>query len=282
MKRYLKPIFFGINPKLNEETNKYEFTLDFDDNQYNDVVQFIEPYFFESKIDDDVFYFGYKFNDGVDSKLRKEFIEFMKDVKYEQWEDPEDEWSETYFESGGIKEPELKRMVIRSVNNIGLSKFDIDVIVYPQSYGNLVSSIAKCLTDYLSVGRKIPSESLVKAAPSEISFNVDKCWEGIQSNEIRVPSYVDYAYLLNIREKIANAERFSMRKLVHPPVLRKYVEGIFRPPIFKPIESADTVLIVDDFKTTGTTIKQIVDAIRSFNPDAVIYIFTLFGKTGKL
>ena len=96
-----KSITCGINPKRDSESNNYTFDINFDNNAPNDVVQFIEPFYQESRIDDDVFWFGYKFNDGVDSDLRKAFIAFMKDVKKERWVDPEDEWSDIYFEEGG-------------------------------------------------------------------------------------------------------------------------------------------------------------------------------------
>ncbi len=282
MKKWIKLIQAGISGKLNEATNKYDFTVDFNNNSSEDVIQFIEPYFFESSINDDVFWFGYKFNDGVDSKLRKEFIEFMKDVKTEIWDDPEDEWSETYFEQGGISESDLNTMIIRSLKNAGLQNYDIDLIVCPESKGKLVSEIVKCTSNYLSTNRTIPSEILVKSDPSDIKFDIEKCLDDIEDNKIRVPHYVDEPYLKEIEHKIKTADRFSMRKLVYPPVLRKYVTGIFRIPLLKPLETAESILVIDDFKTSGTTIQQMVSSIRKVNPETIIYIFTLFGKTGKL
>lgn len=283
MKRYKRSkITCGINPRYNEETKEYTFDIDFDENQDSDVIQFLEPYYFESKLDGDVFWFGYKFNDGVDSKLRKAFINFMKDVGYEKWVDPEDEWSETYFDSNGISESDLRTMIIQSVNHIGLRNYDIDLIVSPESAGRLTNSISRCLQDYLNIGRKIDYQQLIKAAPSEIRFNIEKCLKDIEEGNIKVPSYVDEAYLKKIEHRIKTADRFSMRQLVHPPVLRMYVDGIFKAPVMKPLESAESILIVDDFKTSGTTIRQMIKTIRTFNTDNVIYVYTLFGKTGKL
>ena len=75
------------------------------------------------------------------------------------------------------------------------------------------------------------------------------------------------------------APTFSLRKYIKPTVLRNYVTNFYK--IAKNndlIESAETVLVVDDFGTTGTTIREIIRNIRDINPTCEIYIFTLMGN----
>ena len=73
----LRPIYAGINGKLDPATNKYKFSVDFDNNQADDVIQFIEPYFQRSEIDGSTYWFGYTFNDGQSNPRRDEFIDLF-------------------------------------------------------------------------------------------------------------------------------------------------------------------------------------------------------------
>ena len=49
----------------------------------------------------------------------------------------------------------------------------------------------------------------------------------------------------------------------------------------KALQSADQVLIVDDFKTTGSTLSEMIRIIRQYNPTCQIYVFTLLGNGRK-
>ena len=82
MKRYLRPVYTGISGKLDKESNKYKFVVDFENNSEDDVIKFVEPYFHQSAIDDNVYWFGYSFNDGQANPRRDEFIEFLKIIRF--------------------------------------------------------------------------------------------------------------------------------------------------------------------------------------------------------
>ena len=280
MKRMLKPIYAGISGKLNSKTNKYEFTVDFNLNSDDDVIKFIEPYFQTSAIDGNVYWFGYSFNDGQANPRRDEFIEFLKNVQPEKLVDPEDEWSGFSYDNKHITETDLNTMVSRSLSRLHLNNYNVDAIVYPESAsGNLVKMIVKCVRRFLAPIKDVPASELSKSSPEDIEFDFVRYHEDIDANTIDVPDYVTDDYINAMLRKARNAEVFSLRRYIKPPVLRNYVSNFYD--ISKSIDviaAADTVLVIDDFGTTGTTIREIIRNIRNINQNCGIYIFTLMGN----
>ena len=64
--------------------------------------------------------------------------------------------------------------------------------------------------------------------------------------------------------------------------IRPYVRNFMElKNVDKALQSAEQVLIVDDFKTTGTTLAEMIRIIRQYNPHCQIYIFTLLGNSRK-
>ncbi len=279
MKRVVKKIFAGINGRFDEKTGKYKFEVNLDGNSEDDVIQFVEPYFQQSTIDDNTYWFGYSFNDGQPNPRRDEFIEFIKTVQPEKLNDPEDEWSGYSFSSDHITEPELRSMIIRSLDRIKLNNYSVDTIVYPESKsGNLVKMIVRCISDYIHSARRVCSEEFKKADPSEIEFDFDKFYRDMDGM-IDVPEYVDDDYIRKMLNKARNSDSFSLRRLIKPAVLRNYVSNFYSiDKNVSTISSAEVILLVDDFGTTGTTIRELIRNIRSVNQECEIYIFTLMGN----
>ena len=164
MKILKRPIYAGISGKLDTVSNKYKFKVDFDKNSNDDVIKFIEPYFCQSTIDDNTYWFGYSFNDGQPNPRRDEFIEFLKTVQPEKLIDPDDEWSGFDYDDEHITESDLNTMILRSMSRLHLDKYSVDIIVYPESKsGNLVKMIAKCISRFLSNVREVNAAEAVKA-----------------------------------------------------------------------------------------------------------------------
>lgn len=280
MKRMLRPIYAGINGKLDPATNKYKFSVDFDNNQADDVIQFIEPYFHESSIDANTYWFGYSFNDGQSNPRRDEFIKFMKNVQPENWSDPDDEWSDPVYNDESITEPELNTMIFRSMNRIHISERNIDTIIYPESKsGNLVNMIVKQIRQAMPSIPRLQVGQVLKASPSHITFDYDKFHEDLDSGEVVVPSFVNDAYIDDMMSQARTSRAFSIRRDVHPVTLRPYLSGFYEHTNVESILSdASVVLIVDDFGTTGTTIRELIRVVRTINKQCGIYIFTLMGN----
>ena len=82
--------------------------------------------------------------------------------------------------------------------------------------------------------------------------------------------------------KAQSGPSFSLRKYIKPAVLRNYVSNFYK--IDKDLSSianSEVILVVDDFGTTGTTIRELINNIRKINDDCEIYIFTLMGNRRK-
>lgn len=280
MKRYVYPVYAGISGKLDDKTNKYKFVVDFEQNSADDVVKFVEPYFHQSAIDGNTYWFGYSFNDGQPNPRRDEFIEFLKHVQPERLVDPEDEWSGFDYDDEHITETDLNNMIIRSLSRLKLDKYSVDAMVYPESHsGNLVQMIVRCISQYLSPVKEVKGNELRKADPQSVEFDYSRYYKDLDANKIDVPEYVTDDYIKHMLQKARSADTFSLRKHIKPTILRNYISNFYTTgKDVSSIESSDVVLVVDDFGTTGTTIREIVRNIRDINPTCEIYIFTLMGN----
>lgn len=281
MKVLKRSIYAGISGKLDKKTGKYKFNVDFEKNTADDVVKFIEPYFRKSLIDNNVYWFGYSFNDGQSSPRRDEFIQFLKHVQPERLVDPEDEWSGFDYNDETITETDLAAMVLRSLDRIKLNNYSVDTIVYPESKsGNLVKMIVRCITDKIYRAKEVKAEELRKCEAADIDFDYNKFYKDLENDKIDIPSFVDEDYIYNMLQRARSADSFSLRKYIKPAVLRNYISNFYQVSTSGSavIASSEVVLIVDDFGTTGTTIRELIRNIREINKDCEIYIFTLMGN----
>ena len=280
MKKLLRKVYAGISGKYDENSKRYKFSVDFDKNDNDDVVKFIEPFFRQSSIDGNTYWFGYSFNDGQPNPRRDEFIQFLKHVQPEKLVDPEDEWSGIEYNDESITETDLASMIIRSLDRIRLRRFSVDTIVYPESKsGNLVNMIVRCISRYVESAKKVSLEEFQKNDASEIDFDFARFEEDLVDDTIDVPDFVNDQYIHNMLSRARSADTFSLRKYIKPAVLRNYVSNFYK--INKDISAiinSDVVLVVDDFGTTGTTIRELIRNIRELNQDCEIYIFTLMGN----
>lgn len=285
MKKLIKNVYAGISAEFNRANNRYQFNVDFEQNSKEDIIQFLEPYHFDSNIDDNIHWFGYKYNEGIkDDKLRKEFIEFMKNVQEgSDFNIEEDAALPEKYSPFYLTEDDLNIMLIRSLKGIGLSQYNIDTVVYPGSSGahNLVKVMIKCIKEYLRTSDKITYSELSKLAAKDITVDRKQFVQDLYNNEPALQGMtIDTIYQLSQDLEDLGDTLFSMRSHIHPKALRKYVKNIFAIESAEKLATAHNVLVVDDFKTTGTTIRDIIDQIHkcNSNPDLEIYVFTLMGN----
>ena len=281
MKKLLKKVYAGISGKK-DQTGNYHITVDFEKNSPEDIIQFLNPY--KTKLQDHIYWFGYKYKEGIeDKRLYNAFIDFIKTVQ-------EDD-SVEYIEQDGVNIPyspdhitesELDSMIIRSFNSIGISKYNIDTVVYPGSSNhNIVNVMIKCIKKYFKDSDKMNFAQLTKLASNKVQLDrkqfVADLLDGVDDLK-----GLDVRTIYTLQQELEeNGEQpFSIRKDIHPKQLRRYVKEIFDNESEKSLIEAKRVLVVDDFKTTGTTILDIIDKIEKVNTndDLDIYIFTLMGN----
>ena len=94
---------------------------------------------------------------------------------------------------------------------------------------------------------------------------------------------LDTIYKLQSEIESKGDKPFSIRKDIHPQQLRRYVKELFDNETKEALKQGHRVLVVDDFKTTGTTLMDIIDKIEQVNDneDLEIYVFTLMGNFQK-
>lgn len=282
MKRYRKKIYAGISGRLTD-SGEYEMKVDLENNSEEDIIKFLKPY--RTKLDDNTYWFGYKYNEGIqDKKLYKAFIEFIKNVQDDasvEYRENED-GVQVPYSPNHITESEIDSMVIRALKGIRLSKYDIDLIVYPESRThNIVQYMIESFKRYFNESDSISYIELKKLAAKDIELDRKKFVRDLYNNEPALEGMsLDTIYdLSNELEKLGNT-KFSIREHIHPKELRKYVKKIFEMESAESLANAQKVLIVDDFKTSGTTIRDIISHIEKHNtnPDLEIFIFTLMGN----
>lgn len=283
MKRLLTPIYAGISGKKTKN-GKYEIKVDFEKNSSNDIIRFLEPY--HTKLNDHVYWFGYKFNEGIpDKNLYNAFIEFLKNVRRDdevEYRFDEKSGMNVPYSPDRITESELDSMVLRSLKSIGLSKFNIDTIIYPGSFQhNLVAMMIQTIKKYFNNSDRITYTELNKLASNQVQLKRKQFVQDLRDGEKDLKGMsIDDIYHLQQELEEKGDKPFSIRKDIHPKQLRRYVDKIFQDEASDSLQNAHKVLVVDDFKTTGTTIIDIIDAVEKVNSneDLEIYIFTLLGN----
>lgn len=284
MKRFLRPIYAGISGTKSD--SKWIMNVDFEDNSDNDIVQFLKPY--RTKLEDNVYWFGYKYNEGIkDKELYQTFIEFIKNVEEDDSVDyiSDKEGIHVPHSPNHITESEVDSMIIRALDGIGISKYNIDSVVYPgSSKHNLVQVMIKCIKRYLRKSDKITYTQLTKLASSEVELDRKQFVDDLYNdNDDLEGMSIDTIYQLQQELKNKGNKLFSIREDIHPQQLRRYVKQMFENESSEALVNAHNVLVVDDFKTSGTTLLEIVDMIEQVNDndDLTIYLFTLMGNFRK-
>lgn len=285
MKRFLKPVYAGISGKKNQE-GKYEIKVDLENNSSTDIIQFLKPY--QTMLGDHIYWFGYKYNEGIkDKDLYNAFIEFIKNVRKDEEVEykANEEGLNIPYSPDRITESELDSMILRSLNRIGLSKYNIDAIVYPGSSNhNLVSMMINSFKKYLKNSDRITFTELKKLASNQVQLRRKDFIKDLQEGDESLDGMsIDTIYKLQQELEDKGDKPFSIRKDIHPQQLRKYVDKIFENEASEAIQNAHNVLVVDDFKTSGTTILDIISMIEQTNQndDLNIYVFTLMGNFKK-
>lgn len=274
----MKRVYCGLKGKLNN--GKYSFKVDFNDNSSDDAIQFIEPYYFESSIDDNTYWFGYRFNGSLNKDYRDAAIKYLKDVQEEPEETEDNEYDYIDYSPDSISEFDLNQMIIRSIHGIGLDKQSIDTVVYPvSSTSNLVRLISKCIRRYATNSDSLTTLEVIKSNPANIQIDIGRIERDRANGRLDLPESITPERIEKMIDEVHQASDFSLRRDIHPVKLRHYVDNFLEiRGTSDALEDARNILIVDDFMTTGTTVKEIIRIIRKYNADCSICIFTLVGN----
>lgn len=256
-----------IREVVNYDKINDTFNFDFNSTNLNDIVNVAEAGVYTSNIGGDTYWFGYKFNQNIDSSIRTKFIHWIKGLITED----------------RPKTSELFKFIDRPIAKLNskLPLVTFDALVYPRSNrSELVNRMIDVIHNYIDRSAKRADYELIKNLPSSISFDFEAFKDSAKSdNQIKqVYDYVNNELL----PKIHSLDYFSIAQNVKPKY-RKYITDFLK---FSSEESKNTfralcqpqILVVDDINTSGATLTEIIRIIKKVNPTASVFIFTLLGK----
>lgn len=242
------------------------FEINYTYNYPNDIIDIVEPQLYNTIHNNNVYHFGYRFNDDVDSNDRTKFIHAIKQIGDTKLTDDQlDQF---------IKRP-LKYL------NDKINLYNIDCMVYPLSNRSpLVAKIVRAINDMTSHEMHRCSFEFVKTAPVDIGFDFES-FEADYSDKAGYNQMIEYIND-SLLPKLHSLDYFSIAQNVKSKY-RPYITGFID---FKDQESADrfsklqgdNILLVDDINTTGSTIHEILRKLGKINNNCNIYVFTLIGK----
>ena len=223
------------------------YIFDFSKDDLNDIV-YLDCELFKSYFDEYVYRYGYELND---SGLRNDFINWLKTL-------PDD-----YYQTEDIT---------HFINN-ALNKFhrefnitSFDCIIYPDSSHNkLVQRMLYLLGKYIPDGSVLQTYELTKNIQESQLLEVeDKIEEDF--NNLKTQDYFSIA-----RSGIP----FSKREYVRDYLTLDNENAINH---LQNLNNGNSILVVDDINTTGSTLEEVLRAISKINSQCEIVIFTLIGK----
>lgn len=242
------------------------YAIDYTYNYPEDLIHIQEPQLNRTVHDNGIYYFGYKFNDGVSSKDRTHFINSVKQINDEP-----------------LSDSELDQFIKRPLKDLDkeVNLQHIDCMIYPLSKRSpLVSKIVRAINDMTSHEMRRCSFEFVKSAPTEIGFD----FESFESDHGDEQGYKQMLKYVNeeLLPKLHNLDYFSIAQNVKSKY-RNYITGFLN---FADQESADrfarlqgaNILVVDDINTTGSTLNEILRKLTDINNSSNIYVYTLIGR----
>lgn len=254
------------------DNEKQMFVFDFEHDGEEDIVKLTgEGYQVEAF--GKCFYYGYEFSDQVDSNVRSAFIKYVK------------------FTEDLQNNPDLTQFIKKAVDNLDrkINLYDYNLVVMPESSSKVNQYMLRYI--YRFAQPMLREMELVKSLPSSISFDMD-AFEKQYFNDVLEngrPRYTE-AQKEEVRQSIANMldlihrkDYFSIAKDVKKSRWRPYITNFLKfatladEELCKKIRQQN-VLVIDDVTTSGSTLNEILRALRILNEDNEITIFSLIGR----
>lgn len=242
----------------------FEFSFD------KNVIRLVETSDIESDFMKNLYFYGYKFEDGIEGILRSEFVNYIKN-------------------NSDKENTEIFNFINDSVYKLDkkIRLCDFNMIIYPESRSELIRNIMNVVYDYTSP--KFKTIELIKNSINDIYFDNEAYSTHLAKFKMnRQDRKILDGIIQKIIEDIKNYDYFSIANAVKKPKYRKYFRNflIFKNKedelLFKQIENSN-ILIIDDINTSGSTIKECLRVLNKINPDSKKVIFTLIGgETHKM
>lgn len=248
------------------------FIFDFENDYETDIIK-LKKVGYKVSAFNHCYYFGYQFENDIDSTKRTKFIHSIK------------------FPDGKISEKDKSTFIINAVDKLDsdISLPSYELIVYPESMSEINRDMLKYLNRFTSP--EIVNMELIKTLPSKIEFdynrfNVEVLNGKLSNGRDRYTPQQKEETIKNIQtmmDSIHKLEYFSIARDIKKTKYRQYIRKYYTfkdendKQLFESIQNTN-ILIVDDIVTSGTTISHLLKCLRSINDSNNIVIFSLIGK----
>ena len=254
------------------DKEKQLFVFDFEYDGADDIVS-LTGSGYQVEAFGKCFYYGYEFSDSVDSGVRSSFIKYVK------------------FSESIQKDSNLTQFIQKAVNDLNrrVNLYDYDLVVMPESSSKVNQYMLRYI--YRFAQPSLHRMELVKSLPEHISFDM-AAYEEQYLNDVLEngrPRYTE-AQKEEVRQNIRKMmdlihqkDYFTIAKDVKKSKFRPYIMNFLR---FRNEEDRmlcasirkQNILVVDDVTTSGSTLNEMLRALRVLNEDNEITIFSLLGR----
>ena len=249
-----------------------QFVFDFHHDGVNDIVRLTNDV---TKIEafGKCFYYGYEFSDEVDRNVRSAFINYVK------------------FNESLQHNPDLMQFVQKAINRLNdkINLYDYNLVVMPQSSSHINQYMLRYT--YRFAQPSLQYMQLVKSLPEKIDFDMaayekqylDDVLENGRPRYTEAQKEEVKASITQMMDLIHKKDYFTIAKDVRKSRMRPYMMRFLD---FQSEEDRmlcvtirqQNVLIIDDVTTSGSTLNEILRALRILNEDNTITIFSLIGR----
>lgn len=253
----------------NNETN--EFVFDFEKDDKVNIIKLVEIPIHESKFMNNLYLFGYKFEDDIDGKLKSLFIKELKSESDKL-----------------ISSRNLFKFISNAISNLD-DKINIasyEYFIYPETKGSIINKLL--LEAYKYTAPKFNTIELVKNSVKNIEF--DKEAFEIYANSKKINRDSKREIIRNMEQIIVDIQHynyFSIANAIKKPKYRAFFKNFLKfknekdQQLFEKIQNTN-VLVIDDVNTSGSTLMECLRVLRSLNPSNNITLFTVLGKYNDL
>lgn len=169
--------------------------------------------------------------------------------------------------------PDMQRLADVACRRL-IAKFNnMDCVLYPKSSSPINQLLIDAFEEY---SPWLPCYPIGKVSPKNITFDWDtfnKRYKGTEEDRQKLTKKLQY-----MMDKIHKGEKFSMQHQVHS-WYRKYVHDFLEmndlEDALDDILESQTILVLDDIYTTGSTMTEIINMLRSIGYEGDIVVFSL-------
>lgn len=254
------------------DQEKQQFVLDFEHDGVDDIVS-LTGSVYQVEAFGKCFYYGYEFSDSVSGSIRTSFIKYVK------------------FSKSIQKEPNLTQFIQKAINDLNrqINLYNYDLVIMPESSSKVNQYMLRYI--YRFAQPSLHRMDLVKSLPEHISFDMSAYEEQYLNDVLENgrPRYTEAQKeevrqnILGMIDLIHKKDYFTIAKDVKKSKFRPYIMNFLR---FRNEEDKalcasirkQNILVVDDVTTSGSTLNEMLRALRILNEDNNITIFSLIGR----